>query len=442
MSHTSQTTPSAVWERLIGGLDPNRERGARWVLFDDCGSDFGPLSSTRLAFEHRAGALTQVERVAAMGGVVVEVAAPGDTWAQHADRCVERDEGHQEGCGARRDREAHAGRVHLLHGLASLSQARAVLSLPAGAQLVDARGRLIGAACSDVRTAREWVDAGAKPCAHRQTMSCADLVPRYPWELLDQLPTRLGQDTTILRRHSRRPIWSGRSSVVRATEHGRVLVAPTAHLGVGAVLDGEAGLVFVGDGAHIGASAVLQGPCVIHRGARVAPHALIKPNTVVGPECRVGGEIGGSILYGYSNATHHGHIGDSIIGEWVNIGAGTCISNLLNTYGPVVASLGPHAPRMPTSRTHYGGVIGDHAKVAILVALPTGFSVGVGAMVAVGRAPQTTPDFAWLTPERSAVHRLDRFLETESSMMARRNVTLGAAHRAFLESLHRSRTNG
>ncbi|MDA0803502.1 MAG: hypothetical protein O2819_07095 [Planctomycetota bacterium] len=390
------------------------------LLFDDGLSDFGPLSATRLAFEHRAGALCQIERVGAMGASISAGAATTDLWSLHAGRVTER-------WGTTLAR-AGTGPTHAIHGLASPTQCAAVLSLPEGNQLVDGAGRLVGAALGgglriETLAGNEWRCDRSAP-----TQSTSELLPVHPWHLLDQLPSRLAADIELLSRvpgatRETTPL----GTIVR---HGSVTIEP------GAVLDARKGPIVLWDNAVIGANAVIQGPCVVGSGSSVSPRGLVKPNTVIGPTCRVGCEIGGSIIYGFSNAVHDGHIGDSIVGEWVNIGAGSCVSNLLNTYGEVVASLGPSKPRFQTGRTHYGGVCGDHAKIAILVAIPTGFSIDVGAMVATTRSPQTVGPFGWVTPERSSVNRLSRFLETEEAMMARRQMKLGPAMRSFLESLH------
>ena len=107
------------------------------------------------------------------------------------------------------------------------------------------------------------------------------------------------------------------------------------------VLDAERGPIRIDRGAVIRPGAVICGPCSIGREAVVVDRALIKPDTVIGPVCKVGGEVGGTIFQGYSNKSHEGHLGDSWEGKWVNFGAGTSNSNLLNTYGEVTMQLEP-----------------------------------------------------------------------------------------------------
>ena len=92
--------------------------------------------------------------------------------------------------------------------------------------------------------------------------------------------------------------------------------------------------------------------------------------SVFGPECRVRGEIAASVFLGYGNKAHDGFVGHSVVGHWVNLGAGTTTSNLKNTYGPV--RLDVNGTRIETGRTNLGSLFGDHAKTAIGTMMPTG----------------------------------------------------------------------
>src|SRR4029079_16305029 len=108
----------------------------------------------------------------------------------------------------------------------------------------------------------------------------------------------------------------------------------------GCVLDASKGPILVGAGATLGANCVIQGPCAIGAHSSVMPVALIRPGTTIGPGCKVGGEVSNTILQANSNKSHEGFLGDSYLGEWVNLGAGTTTSNLKNTYGEVSMKIG------------------------------------------------------------------------------------------------------
>jgi UDP-N-acetylglucosamine diphosphorylase / glucose-1-phosphate thymidylyltransferase / UDP-N-acetylgalactosamine diphosphorylase / glucosamine-1-phosphate N-acetyltransferase / galactosamine-1-phosphate N-acetyltransferase len=102
-----------------------------------------------------------------------------------------------------------------------------------------------------------------------------------------------------------------------------------------AVLDASFGPIFIDDHAIIEIGALIQGPVYIGKNSIVSLGAKIRPNTTIGPFCKVGGEVSKSIIFGYSNKSHDGFMGCSVIGEWCNWGAGTNNSNLKNDYKPV-----------------------------------------------------------------------------------------------------------
>jgi hypothetical protein len=172
-------------------------------------------------------------------------------------------------------------------------------------------------------------------------------------------------------------------------------------------------------------------------GTVVAPGALLKPRTVFGQRCRAAGEVGGTIFHGDSNKAHDGHLGDALVGRWVNLGAGTVNSNLLNTYGEVSMRVDGDAPLERTGRQFMGCILGDHVKTAIGTRIMTGTTIGTGAMIACSVPPPScTPRFAWLTDDGQKVHRLDRFLSTAEIVMKRRGESLQPAERAAIQALH------
>lgn len=206
------------------------------------------------------------------------------------------------------------------------------------------------------------------------------------------------------------------------------IVSP-ASIHPSAVLDESAGPIIIGSGAVIGAFCVLQGPLVIGDDSIVKPHSHISAS-VTGPHCRVSGEISGSIFQGYSNKQHAGFIGNSYIGEWVNLGAGTTTSNLKNTYSHV-------RPRMPwnredSQRMFLGSLIGDHTRTAIGTLLPTGGIYGVSsAIFATSPAPSAQRSFMW-DDERYDFHKA---LATIRTVMSRRSKTLTTQEEELLLSV-------
>jgi UDP-N-acetylglucosamine diphosphorylase/glucosamine-1-phosphate N-acetyltransferase len=176
-------------------------------------------------------------------------------------------------------------------------------------------------------------------------------------------------------------------------------------------------------GCSIGANAVLKGPLYVGRHAQVKPLCVVHAGTTIGPGCKVGGEISNSILTAYSNKAHDGYLGDSYVGEWVNLGAGTTTSNLKNTYGPIKVRVGG-GREIDTGRRNLGSLIGDHSKTAIGTRLMTGSYVGYCSMIAASGLPPTfVPSYSFITDRGREDYRMDKAVEVMKAVYARRNRT-------------------
>jgi bifunctional N-acetylglucosamine-1-phosphate-uridyltransferase/glucosamine-1-phosphate-acetyltransferase GlmU-like protein len=182
---------------------------------------------------------------------------------------------------------------------------------------------------------------------------------------------------------------------------------------------------------NVGAGSVVEGPCHLGDGVRVAPLSLIRPGTSVGPHCRVGGEIGNCIFHSYSNKSHYGFIGDSAIGSWVNLGAGTTTSNLKSTYGLIKLRIAGR--EIQSDRVLLGCVIGDHAKTATNSMLQAGGYIGVASMIALGcRVPHVVPSFQFWTEEAREAMPVDKAIDVAGRVMPRRSETLDDSDIAVL----------
>jgi hypothetical protein len=121
----------------------------------------------------------------------------------------------------------------------------------------------------------------------------------------------------------------------------------------------------------------------------------------------------------YSNKVHYGYLGDSYLGEWVNLGAGTTTSNLKNTYGPITMRIGPQ--QIATDRRFLGSMIGDHTKTAIGTRLMTGSYVGYCCLVAGSDLPpKYLPSFTFWTDKGSEKYRMEKAREVMTQVLGRR----------------------
>ncbi len=215
-----------------------------------------------------------------------------------------------------------------------------------------------------------------------------------------------------------------------------LLIAQGATIFPASIFDTTNGAIAIHPGATVRPGATIVGPASIGPGSTVLDKAFIKANTAVGPVCKVAGEIGGTIIQAHSNKGHDGHLGDAWLGEWVNLGAGTTNSNLLNTYGEVTAVAEPGGPRERTGETFFGCVLGDHVKAAISTRIMTGSIVHTGAMWAA-TAPITgcVDRFAWATDAGIKPYRTDRFLDVMRTSMGRRKIEPSDAYTARVRAL-------
>ncbi|HEY0351283.1 MAG TPA: putative sugar nucleotidyl transferase [Gemmatimonadales bacterium] len=196
----------------------------------------------------------------------------------------------------------------------------------------------------------------------------------------------------------------------------------------GVVFDLRQGAVVVDQGAEIRNGSRLEGPMYVGSATRVLGGSL--RGSVFGPECRVRGEIAASVFLGYANKSHDGFVGHSVLGHWVNLGAGTITSNLKNTYGPV--RLEVEGTRIETGRLNVGSLIGDHAKTAIGTLLATGTVISAGANVfGPPTPPKYVPPFAWGCSGSERMSE-DGFLRVAERVMLRRNIPFSAERRESL----------
>lgn len=158
-----------------------------------------------------------------------------------------------------------------------------------------------------------------------------------------------------------------------------VFVADDVQLPVYFDTDTQHGPIVIEDGVVVRSFACLRGPLFLDRMSRVNEHAVLRPGVSVGPMSKVGGEIEASVIEGYSNKQHHGYLGHSYLGQWVNLGAGTCNSNLKNTYGTVRMMV--RERKIDTGMQFMGCVIGDFTKSAINTSIFTGKLIGSCSML-------------------------------------------------------------
>ncbi|MCI0357625.1 MAG: hypothetical protein L0211_03955 [Planctomycetaceae bacterium] len=200
-----------------------------------------------------------------------------------------------------------------------------------------------------------------------------------------------------------------------------VFAADGAKLGQYLVTDTSKGPVLVDENAEVGPHCFLRGPAYLGPKARVIEHSAIKDAVAVGHTTKIGGEIEASIVEPYTNKQHHGFLGHSYLGSWINLGAGTSNSDLKNTYGTV--KMDYRGEQVHTGMQFVGCIMGDYAKTAINTGIFTGKMVGCCSMV-YGFVTTNVPSFVNYARLFGQVTELppEVMVATQQRMFGRRNV--------------------
>lgn len=190
-------------------------------------------------------------------------------------------------------------------------------------------------------------------------------------------------------------------------------------------LNASTGPIYIGKNAEIMEGSVIRGPFALCEEAQVKLATKIYGATTVGPHSRVGGEVSNSVLFGYSNKGHDGFLGNSVLGEWCNLGADTNNSNLKNNYGSVKIWSYETNAYENTGLQFCGLMMGDHSKSGINTMFNTGTVVGVGCSIFGGGFPKTfLPSFTWGGGDSSEAYKVDKAIETMKKVMSRRHIEL------------------
>ena len=210
-------------------------------------------------------------------------------------------------------------------------------------------------------------------------------------------------------------------------------------IGQAVVFNEEDGPIYIGNNVTIMDGALLRGPIALCDGAVVKMGAKIYGGTTVGVKCTVGGEIKNSILQGYSNKAHDGYLGNSVIGEWCNLGAGTSNSNVKNTAGKIsVWDESSNANRYVGNKM--GVCMGDYVKTAINTSITTGATIGVGANVfCAGLTPNFIPHFCWGID--NATYQIDKLIEDTANWKAFKNEAFSDMEKQLIRVIFESLTS-
>lgn len=205
----------------------------------------------------------------------------------------------------------------------------------------------------------------------------------------------------------------------------------------GVVLDASAGPIFIDNQAEIMSQAVIVGPAYVGFKSKIKIGAKIYGPVSIGPVCKIGGEVEGSIFQGYANKQHEGFLGHSFIGEWVNLGAGTENSDLKNNYHAVDVEIAP-GKIIKSQQTFVGCCIGDHTKTGIKTMINTGSVFGCFCNVyGPGYQPKYLPHFSWQdsSAKKPEVHDFVKAMQTAKVVLGRRGLQMSPAQEKLYKKI-------
>mgnify|MGYP001194768659 CR=1 FL=1 len=201
-------------------------------------------------------------------------------------------------------------------------------------------------------------------------------------------------------------------------------------------LNDEDGPIVIEEDVTIMEGVMIKGPVHICKGSVIKMGAKIYGPTLIGPYCKIGGEVSNSIFLGYSNKAHEGFLGHSIIGEWCNIGAGTSNSNLKNNYDTVKIWDYESKKFLDSMKQFLGLYMGDHSKCAINTSFNTGTIIGINCNIfGTGFPRNYIPSFSWGGPSGYKEYNIDKAIETAKIVMKRRNIEMSAEYEKMLRKV-------
>jgi UDP-N-acetylglucosamine diphosphorylase/glucosamine-1-phosphate N-acetyltransferase len=318
------------------------------------------------------------------------------------------------------------------HVIATPQLAERLSNLPQGQHLTDDRGQFV-AACMASGQVLDYLERGILPSPSPIILSSPLMSIQRPYDLFLLNGKALELDFELITKNRT----SAKVSDTNRVLGNRLFVEEGAWVEC-ATLNTTTGPIYIGKQAEVMEGAMVRGGLALCDFAALKMGAKIYGPTTVGPHCKVGGEVGNTIFMGFSNKGHDGYLGNSVIGEWCNLGADTNSSNLKNNYANVKLYNYTSQKQEDSGQQFCGLIMGDHSKVGINTMFNTGTVVGVGCNVFdAGFPPTFVPDFSWGGASGFQEFRLDKMMELAERVMSRRHLELTEIDKNILNEVYR-----
>jgi UDP-N-acetylglucosamine diphosphorylase/glucosamine-1-phosphate N-acetyltransferase len=254
----------------------------------------------------------------------------------------------------------------------------------------------------------------------------------HTWDLFRLNATAIQLDFVLLTKGRKSAPISSSNTLINKHQ---IFVEPGATIEC-SVLNAENGPIYIGENATIMEGCLIRGGFSLGANSTLKMGTRIYGPTTIGPYSKMGGEIKNSVILGYSNKVHDGYFGNSIMGEWCNLGANTNISNMKNNYSNVRVWNYNEEKLKDSGQQFCGVVIGDHAKFGISTILNTGTIVGIFANIFGTDFPDKfLPSFTWGGVESSDTYRLEKAFEVAEKVYKRRQKDFNEVEKNIIRTI-------
>lgn len=260
----------------------------------------------------------------------------------------------------------------------------------------------------------------------------------YCWDIFQLNEQAIALDFELLTKGKKSQAISTSNLIIGSSEN--IFLAEGAKV-EGAILNPNGGYIYIGKNAEIMEGSVVRGSLALCNNAVLKLSTKIYGATTIGVYSKVGGEINNSVIQGYTNKGHDGFLGNSVLGEWCNLGADTNNSNLKNNYGNVKSWNYEQQDFIDSGLQFLGLVMGDHSKCGINTMFNTGTVVGVFANIFGGDfPPKYIPSFSWGGAKGFEKYQFAKAVEVAQAVMQRRNKTLNKTDQNILKYIAENQT--
>ncbi|MGB0805098.1 MAG: GlmU family protein [Salibacteraceae bacterium] len=258
------------------------------------------------------------------------------------------------------------------------------------------------------------------------------LIVEHPWDIFSKNAEALELDfNAITKDRISQPISESNTII-----GDRIFLEKGAKVEA-SILNSNSGAIYIGKDAEIMEGSMVRGGLALCDHAGLKMGAKIYGATTIGPHSKAGGEISNSVIYGFSNKGHDGFIGNTVIGEWCNLGADTNTSNLKNNYAKVKLWSYETGRFFNTELQFCGLIMGDHSKSGINTMFNTGTVVGVSANIYGGGFPRNfIPSFAWGGAAGMMEFRYNKAAEVADAMMSRRGLSYDEMEQGIIKEVY------